>query len=136
LRFLERTALRYCEYTRLRGCLHVSESVYNSAYDYMHDLLARQIWIQHPLQWSVYTFQQKTYKKFTCGTLLAANCTLNRTPIRVQNRTRRQTLGQVIEGVLVSVSKNVISKIRQNNVNFRTSFLDGHSLPTFHLPPS
>jgi hypothetical protein len=39
------------------------ESVYNFAYDSMHDLHTSQIWIQffywNPLQWFVYTFQQK-----------------------------------------------------------------------------
>jgi hypothetical protein len=47
----------------LKGCLHVYESVYDSPYDFMHDLHAGQIGIQfyisHSLQWSVYTFQQK-----------------------------------------------------------------------------
>jgi hypothetical protein len=35
---------------------------------------------------------EKTNQKFTCETPLAANCSLNRTPIRMQNRTCRRPL--------------------------------------------
>jgi hypothetical protein len=49
--------------SRLRGRLHVYESVCDSLYDSMNNLptshIGIQFFIRHPLQWSVYTFQPK-----------------------------------------------------------------------------
>jgi hypothetical protein len=67
-RFCEST-YPHCMVVRInyvRGRLHVYESVYDSPYDSMNNLPKSQIGIQffirHPIQWSVYTFQQKSIK--------------------------------------------------------------------------
>jgi hypothetical protein len=61
---LFRKITRPCD--KLRGRLHVYESVYDSPYDSINNLPTSQIGIQffirHPLQWSVYTFQPKLIK--------------------------------------------------------------------------
>jgi hypothetical protein len=67
----------------LRGRLHV----YDSAYDFSANQIRIWFFISHQLQPSVYTFQQKMYQQWYCGTPLAANCMKNRTRNHTPNLT-------------------------------------------------
>jgi hypothetical protein len=105
---------------RVRGRLHVSESAYESPYDSVHDLLANIIGIQfffcRPLQWIVYTFQQKKLKK-TSWTPLAANRTPNRTGIRMANRPCRQPLKHKWTRTLMTSTLNFVTKRCMHTTN-------------------
>ena len=74
----------------------MSESAYESLYDFAHDLhtkgLGFQFPIIHSLQPFVNTFQEKIDPKFNVNHPLAGNRTRNRTAIRTQNRTCRRPL--------------------------------------------
>jgi hypothetical protein len=84
--------------TLLRGSRHVYESVYDSAYDFMHNI-ARKLDRDPILDITLMVCLHNSAKKhLNCGIPLAANRTLNRTPIRTQNRTCRRLLNLLTIG--------------------------------------